>query len=85
MLGVALFYQHYLGDDYTLVEAGLSQVDARVAPIATEVGLGQGGIQGLLGLDILFNREMILQVQYRHEKADRLKMHGGQVKFSMRF
>ena len=54
-------------------------------PIAGEVDLGQGAIQGLLGVDYFLNEDMVLQFQYHFEEADRLKFQGGQLKFSYRF
>ena len=80
-----LGYQQYLGEDTVEVNAGLVGVDLPVNPIAGEVDLGQGAIQGLLGVDYFLNEDMVLQFQYHFEEADRLKFQGGQLKFSYRF
>ena len=80
-----LGYQQYLGEDTVEVNAGLVGVDLPVNPIAGEVDLGQGAIQGLLGVDYFLNEDMVLQFQYHFEEADRRKFEGGQLKFSYRF
>jgi len=77
--------QHYLSGDTTRVQAGLAGVDVAVAPLTTEIELGQDGIQSLFGVDILFANEMTLQFQYRYETADNFKVDAGQIKFSMPF
>ncbi|MFT6436792.1 MAG: hypothetical protein ACJAVI_004864, partial [Candidatus Azotimanducaceae bacterium] len=77
--------QHYLGNDYTEVHAGLTAVDAAVNPISMDVGIGQDAIMGTAGIDLLFSNRMILQFQYRYETSDDLELNAGLLKFSMPF
>jgi hypothetical protein len=77
--------QHYLGDAFTEVQAGLAAVDTAVNPISMEVDLGQNAIIGTAGIDLLFLNKMTLQLQYRYETADNLELNAGLLKFSMPF
>jgi hypothetical protein len=77
--------QHYLGDDFTEVQAGFTVVDAGVNPISMDVDLGQNAIIGTAGIDVLFSNKMTLQFQYRYETAGNLELNAGSLKFSMPF
>jgi hypothetical protein len=77
--------QHYLGDDFTEVQASFTAVDAAVNPISMEVDLGQNVIIGTAGIDVLFSNNMTLQFQYRYETASNLELNTGSLKLSMPF
>jgi hypothetical protein len=77
--------QHYLGNDFTEVQAGFTVLDAAVNPISMEVDLGQNVIIGTAGIDLLFSNYMTLQFQYRYETASNLELNLGSLKLSMPF